>query len=232
MSDTSSGSRRSGAKSSAKPAAKPRTGAKPPAKKNAGRREVLATQGVLANLPRTRPQRSSARRDAARRTVSVTAAEPTGAHTRRQPRTAAAKAQAVPTAGGKPRPTPALKAQPVPTAGGKPRPTPASKAQPASTPGRKPRPTPTSKAQPASTPGRKQTAAKKRPAKAKAERFQDPAPRQGFETERDPVSGSVQPPGGVDLLSSAAELVGELTKSGLSSGGRLFKDVFSRLPLN
>ena len=46
------------------------------------------------------------------------------------------------------------------------------------------------------------------------------------------VSGSVQPPGGVDLLSSAAELAGELTKSGLSTGGRLLKDVFARLPLN
>jgi len=42
----------------------------------------------------------------------------------------------------------------------------------------------------------------------------------------------VQPPGGVDLLSSAAELAGELTKSGLSTGGRLLKDVFARLPLN
>ena len=59
-----------------------------------------------------------------------------------------------------------------------------------------------------------------------------PAPRQGFETESDPVSGPVQPPGGVDLLASAAELAGELTKSGLSTGGRLLKDVFARLPLN
>jgi hypothetical protein len=82
----------------------------------------------------------------------------------------------------------------------------------------------------------KAAAAKKRPtAKAKAataKRPQDPAPRQGFETERDPVTGSVQPPGSLDLLSSAAELAGELTKSGFSTGGRLLKDFIARLPLN
>lgn len=81
---------------------------------------------------------------------------------------------------------------------------------------------------------RKQATTKKQPAKAKAasKRVQDPVPRQGFETEGDPVSGPVQPPGNVDLLSSAAELAGELTKSGLSSGGRLLKDFIARLPLN
>ncbi len=144
MSDTSSGSPRSRIESNAKPGAKAgRAGAK---KKNAGRRDVLACDGVLANLPRTRPQRSSARRDAAR----------------------------------------------------------------------------------------KQTAVQKRPAKAKVapKRVEDPVPRQGFETEGDPVSGPVQPPGGVELLSSAAELAGELAKSGLSSGGRLLKDFLTRLPLN
>ncbi len=50
-------------------------------------------------------------------------------------------------------------------------------------------------------------------ARSAAERHQDPAPRQGFETESDPVSGPVQPPGGVDLLTSAAELAGELAKT-------------------
>ncbi|HEY5342620.1 MAG TPA: hypothetical protein VIJ66_03065 [Solirubrobacteraceae bacterium] len=81
---------------------------------------------------------------------------------------------------------------------------------------------------------RKQATTRKRPAKAKtaAKRLQDPAPRQGFETEGDPVSGPVQPPGSVDLLSSAAELAGELAKAGLASGGRLLKDFLTRLPLN
>jgi hypothetical protein len=129
------------------------------------------SEGVLAGLPRTRPQRPSARRDAARRATPQTKAKP------------------------------------------------ASKAKPL----------------------RKQTTAKKQPAPAKkqpsrpkltAKPAQDPAPRQGFETESDQLSGPVQPPGGVDLLTSAAELAGELTKSGLSAGGRLLKDALARLPLN
>jgi hypothetical protein len=174
-----------------------RSRVKKPTKKNARGKDALASDGVLANLPRTRPQRSSARRDAARRAVSTAEAKPTGDPAGQQRRTASAKAQPAPTAGGKPRPTAA-------------------------------------KAQLAATPAPKQTVAKKRPAKSKATAKPplDPAPRQGFETERDPVSGPVQPPGGVDLLSSAAELAGELTKSGLSTGGRLLKDVFARLPLN
>jgi hypothetical protein len=148
MSDTSSGRGRSGAKK--------------PTKKNGRRKDALASEGVLANLPRTRPQRSSARRDAARLTAT-----------------------------GKPKPV-----------------------------------------RPAAA---KQATAKKRPAKAAkrtAKPLQDPAPRQGFETESDPVSGPVSPPGGVDLFASAAELAGELTKTGLSTGGRLLKDVLGRLPLN
>jgi hypothetical protein len=154
MSDTSSGSPRSSAKSSAKP----RT------RKNARDGAALASEGVLANLPRTRPQRSSARRDAARQA------------------------------------TPETKAKPAPKA----------------------------------KPLRKQPAAKQQPSRAKltAKPIQDPAPRQGFEAESDQLSGPVQPPGGTDLFASAAELAGELTKSGLSAGGRLLKDALARLPLN
>jgi hypothetical protein len=216
MSDTSSGSPRSRAKSSAKPGTKAgRAGTK---KKNAGRRDVLAGEGVLANLPRTRPQRSSARRDAARRATGSAAT------------TAPAQARTAAT----------TKAQPA-------QPTVAS----ISAPARKPRSATPAKVQPSPAP--KPAAAKKAPAKARtdsaakpkvaprakakarpkpAKRAQDPVPRQGFETEGDPVSGPVQPPGSVELLSSAAELAGELTKSGLSSGGRLLKDFIARLPLN
>jgi hypothetical protein len=177
MSDTSSGSPRSRAKSSAK------RGAKASAKKNAGPRDVLAGEGVLANLPRTRPQRSSARRDAARRSAGSAAA--TAGTPPRSPRPAATKQ-----APAKARPGPAAKPKAAPRATAKVR------------------------------------------SKTAAARAQDSVPRQGFETEGDPVSGPVQPPGGVDLLSSAAELAGELTKSGLSSGGRLLKDFLTRLPLN
>jgi hypothetical protein len=42
----------------------------------------------------------------------------------------------------------------------------------------------------------------------------------------------VQPPGGAELLISAAEIVGELAKAGVSRSERLLKDVLSRLPLS
>ena len=142
---------------------KGQTNAKQSAKRDASR----VPEGVLANLPRTRPQRPSARRDAARRPAAAAKATPTAA---------------------------------------KPTPTQAS--------------------------ARKQTTAKRRPAKSAVKPLQDPAPRQGFESESDSVSGPVQPPGGVELLASAAELAGDLAKTGLSTGGRLLKDVLSRLPLN
>jgi hypothetical protein len=57
------------------------------------------------------------------------------------------------------------------------------------------------------------------------------APRQGFESEGERASGTVHPPGGAELIASAAEIVGELAKAGLSTGERLLKDVFSHLPL-
>jgi hypothetical protein len=161
-----------------------RSGAKKPTKKNARRKDALASEGVLANLPRPRPQRSSARRDAARRATN-------------------AKASTILAAPGKPA-TP--KAKPAKVA--------AVKRGQESGQG---------------TAKRGQGTAKPR---STAKRLQDPAPRQGFETENDPLSGPVQPPGGVDLLASAAELAGELTKSGLATGGRLLRDIFTRLPLN
>jgi hypothetical protein len=172
MSDTSSG--RGGSKT------------KKSAKKKAKRKDTRASEGVLANLPRTRPQRSSARRDAARRMTSVKV-EPTDAPARKPPSTISTKAE----------PTPARKRAATKTK--------------------------------AAAVKRGHDTAKP---KSTAKRLQDRAPRQGFETEGDPLSGPVQPPGSVDLLSSAAELAGELTKSGLSTGGRLLKDFLGRLPLN
>jgi hypothetical protein len=124
-------------------------------------KDAPAADGVLSNLPRTRPQRSSPRREAARR-----ARKHTRSPTKQTP----------------------------------------TSAKRASRNAKRPRST-------ASGPS-------------------DPAPRQGFESESDPLNGPVQPPGGVDLLASAAELAGELTKTGLSAGGRLLKDVLQRLPLN
>jgi hypothetical protein len=123
--------------------------------------------GVLANLPRTRPQRSTPRRAAAR-----------GASSQR--------------AAGAPRAT-------------------------TSTPARK-----------RARGERARTAARPAPATSRAKR----APVQGYESQSETASGSVQPPGAVELLASAAELVGELTKSGFSRGERLLKDIASRLPLS
>jgi hypothetical protein len=57
------------------------------------------------------------------------------------------------------------------------------------------------------------------------------APRQGFEIDGD-TGNSVQPPGGAELFASAAEIVGELTKAGLSRSERLLKGFISRLPLS
>lgn len=55
---------------------------------------------------------------------------------------------------------------------------------------------------------------------------------QGFESESDHARGSVHPPTGAELVSSATEILGELAKAGLSSGERIFRDVLSRLPLS
>ena len=55
------------------------------------------------------------------------------------------------------------------------------------------------------------------------------APRQGFEAEPDSL-GPVQPPGSAELISSAAELAGELAKAGVDTGARVLKDFLSRLP--
>jgi hypothetical protein len=61
-------------------------------------------------------------------------------------------------------------------------------------------------------------------------RVREPAPRQGFESDTESMSGSVRPPGGAEFVASAAEIVGELAKAGLSTGERLLKDALSRLP--
>src|SRR4029077_7837017 len=141
-------------------------------------------EGVLANLPRTRPQRSSPRRAAARAS-SAAAKRP------RKP--AKAKAAAGKRAGKR-----TAAARPA-TELSKP---PASERRRASAPRRSSLP------------------------------VDDPAPRQGFECDGETASGSLQPPGGAELVASAAEIVGELAKAGLSTGERLLKDVVSRLPLS
>ena len=128
--------------------------------------------GVLSNLPRTRPQRSSPRRAAAREATAV-AATSTRTPTR-------------------------------------------SSARPAK------RPKPSNGSRPRSATGRGR------------DRFvkEEAVPRQGFECEDERASGPVQPPGGAELIASAAEIVSEVAKAGFSTGERLFRDVLARLPIS
>ena len=185
--------------------------------------------GVLENLPRTRPQRSSARRVAARESASANGrpsargkrsgtTTSTGASSaaRGKRRTASAKpaksgakaeTRHVAAAGGR-RPAPikdsAATAQ-VRSAGGSPRPSSADRP--------------------------KQARSLKRPATPRRPGpVEEPAPRQGFECESERAHGPVPPPGGPELVATAAELVGELAKAGVSAGERLLRDAFSRLP--
>ncbi len=75
---------------------------------------------------------------------------------------------------------------------------------------------------PASTKGRAKRASAKLP--------EPPAPKQGYEPEEELELGkTVNPPSGVELVESVADIVGELANSGLTAGGRLLKDAFSLL---
>jgi hypothetical protein len=138
-------------------------------------------QGVLSNLPRTRPQRSSVRRAAARKATAAAAAAPETASSPPK-RAATTRGSARAHASGA-----SASAQRVRKAG---------------------------------------TRATRASASA------EPAPRQGFECESERSSGTVHPPGGAELVASVAEILGELTKAGLSTGERLLRDVLARLPLS
>lgn len=185
-----------------------------PAESN-GRAETAGDDaGVLANLPRTRPQRATARRAAARsRDAHETpssngGSEGAGVSTapteRRKPR--AASKPAVRAAAKPAKPAKPAKAKPARTA--KP-----AKAAQAAKPAKRP------------TAQRSRKAAPKRPLKAVEEEI----PRQGFESQDDRATGSVEPPGGTEFVGTAAEIVSELAKAGISGGERLLRDVLSRL---
>jgi hypothetical protein len=159
--------------------------------RKAARSRAVKSEGVLSQLPRTRPQRSSPRRAAARQASALATAQEM-ARTQDVPATSQTN--------GRPPAQPRKAAKAA-------KPTKAAKAAP------------------------KQAA--KRTAKSSAKPFlaAEPAPRQGFECEGERTSGSVHPPGGAELVASAAEIVGELAKAGILTGERLLKDVLSRLPL-
>ncbi|HTB69460.1 MAG TPA: hypothetical protein VK707_00570 [Solirubrobacteraceae bacterium] len=166
--------------------------------------------GVLGNLPRARPQRASARRAAERNGASAR----NGARKtviKRTPRTVSKKSSAA-------------SERPVEQASAKRSVKPVGESAASSTAKASRR----ERVGVARGPGSTRRPAAKRPRSAPVE---EPAPRQGFESESEAPSGSVHPPGGVELVASAAELVGELAKAGVSTGERFLKDVLSRLPL-
>jgi hypothetical protein len=174
-------------------------------------------EGVLANLPRTRPQRSSPRRAAARRTSAASAAG--------EPPQARAGSSRATSNGAKPGPAkakakPTAKARAKPKASAKPK----VSAKPKASAGTKPKAS-------AATKPKASVKAATRKAQAPRASVEDSVPRQGFESEMDRATGPVQPPGGAELVSSAAEIFSELARAGLSTGERLLKDALSRLPL-
>jgi hypothetical protein len=164
-------------------------------------------RGVLANLPRTRPQRVTRRRTAARNSAGGHAgadAAPPGRSDGSLPPKQTADSGAAHAGAGRRSAGRSATAKPGGRATDRP---------------------PTSARGGASA--RRQISAPRRRTSR-----QDAAPRQGFECEGDAASGPVQPPGAAELVASAAEIVGELAKAGLSTGERLLKDVISRLPLS
>jgi hypothetical protein len=169
--------------------------------------------GVLARLPRTRPQRSSARRIAAR--ASTTTRDPSEAPQEPleapQEPVAERRATAAPvgaSANGRAKPATRKPSQGRNRAAG------AGSARRQRTGSQARR-------------GRDGTAAK--PAGGAPS---TPAPRQGFECESEHPSRTINPPGSAELVASLADMLGELAKAGLSTGERLLRDAFSRLPLS
>lgn len=156
-------------------------------------------QGVLANLPRTRPQRTSPRRVAARHAREA----PTGDDGDGERDVASAVRAGV-----------------------------------SRTNGRAPSAAPPTRAQPkrASTAAHRTATPKRSRVSAKSTRVKPgaspPVPSQGFECEGERASGPVHPPGGAELIASAAEMIGELARAGLASGERLLRDALARLPLS
>jgi hypothetical protein len=189
---------------------------------------------VLANLPRTRPQRSTPRRAAARREAAQkrgpTAPQDTGPD---RPTAQSAR----PAAAGKTARRSVGKGQTTKSAA------PGRSAAPGkgATPGKSAAPSrgaaPSGRTRKATStagtaPKRVKSASERRKVDRRRSAEHEPVPSQGYASEEDAATGAVQPPGGAELFMSAAEIVGELAKAGLSTGERLLKDALSRLPLS
>lgn len=154
---------------------------------------------VLGDLPRTRPQRPSARRERARsQAAKSTAATEAAAKAPKAKR--ASKGQAA--ADAKPATKPAR-----------------ADTEPASADTKPPR---QAKPRPASSP-------RPRRSSKRAASVAPSAPRQGYECDNDLTGSPVAPPSGTEVVGALAELAGELAQTGISAGGRLIKSALSRL---
>lgn len=159
-------------------------------------------RSVLAELPRTRPQRASRRREAARAEGSKPPETP------KKPAAAAPK-RATKRSGDKDaKPASNRTAQKQ-----KPK-APAAKSA-------------TSKRR-AKTPAGAGAASRSRTDARSSAAKAEPVPLQGFEPEEQIAGTPVTPPTGPELIGSLAELAGELAHTGIAAGGRLLKGIFSR----
>jgi len=192
--------------------------------RNGHEADSIPEGGILAALPRARPQRASARRAAARTSASARKGRTAAKTATTTKTTQATKAQgARPAANKKPvagkRLAAAGPAAAKATAGkataGK---ATAGKATAGKATAGKP--VATDKAGSTKRGGKKPVS---KPAEPKA-------PKQGYEPEEELELGkSVNPPSGAELVESVADIIGELANSGLTAGGRLLKDAFSLL---
>jgi hypothetical protein len=182
----------------------------PSESRNGRQTDSIPEGGILAALPRARPQRVSARRAAARTNAATkgeaTAPKADTARTKRVRRAPAKRPVAAenPAATEKPIAAKKPKAR-KPIAAKKPK-------------ARKP------------VAAKKATSTKEHAAKPIAKPAETPAPKQGYEPEEELELGkTVNPPSGAELAESVADIIGELANSGLTAGGRLLKDAFSLL---
>jgi hypothetical protein len=175
---------------------------------------VRDSAGVLANLPRSRPQRSSARRVAARDGGSARPARDTPDGPARQspdradghkPERSGAKA---------------TKSARKPKAAAGTRATGATAAS-ATAAGARSRAS-----------GKTGTRAREETARSRTGAAAKRAPRQGFESESESTTGPVVPPGATEFLTAATELVTEVAKSGLERGASTVRGILGRLHLS
>jgi hypothetical protein len=174
--------------------------------------------GILAALPRTRPQRATARRTAAR---SGGRDKPLAKETSATARTSNRQ---------KPKPAETTKRKPATTTRQKPAIAPTRAAKAASAPGKPAARTANTTAKPDTQAAKTRVRTARRTVKAPTKPVEPPTPKQGYEPEEEVELGAtVHPPSGAELVESVADIVGEMAGSSLAAGGRLLKDVFSLL---